>query len=58
MACSHPAEELQRVYEGTPVAREDRDLCGLCGLIVYRAVEVLEEGEDEVVWVSALEMSA
>jgi hypothetical protein len=57
MACSHPEEELQRVYEGTAEARDDRDLCGLCGLIVYREVVVVEEVED-VVWVMGLRLSA
>ena len=35
MACEHPGEERQRVYHGTSQARDDRQLCGLCGEIVY-----------------------
>ena len=39
MACAHPPEERQRVYEGTTEPRLDRSFCGLCGLVVYEAVE-------------------
>ncbi len=35
MACEHPGEERQRVYHGTTSPLADRQLCGLCGEIVY-----------------------
>lgn len=38
MACAHPVEERQRVYDGTAEPRPDRSFCSLCGLVVYEAV--------------------
>jgi hypothetical protein len=35
MACMHPPEERQRVYEGRALPRNDRLLCGLCGELLY-----------------------
>lgn len=39
MVCPHPGEELQRVFEGSYVARAGRMLCGLCGELLYVAEE-------------------
>jgi hypothetical protein len=39
MACSHPPEERQRVYEGTATPRAGRAYCGLCGEVLYLAPE-------------------
>ena len=38
MYCLHPTEERLHVYDGTAVARLDRQLCGLCGELVYAPV--------------------
>ena len=38
MSCRHPSEEMQRVFEGRLVARDDRLLCGLCGELLYITV--------------------
>jgi hypothetical protein len=35
MACHHPPEELQRVYDGRPKPLPGRFFCGLCGEPVY-----------------------
>jgi len=35
MACRHPAEERQRVFDGGWTPREDRVFCGLCGELIY-----------------------
>lgn len=35
VACLHPPEERQRVFEGQPEARPDRSFCGLCGAILF-----------------------
>jgi len=44
MACIHPPEERQRVYEGTATPRAGRAYCGLCGEVLYLASE-LDRGE-------------
>ena len=36
MACPHPREERQRVYQGRDAPLSDRDWCALCGEVVYR----------------------
>jgi hypothetical protein len=46
MACFHPAEERQRVFDGSPVARTDRLYCGLCGEILYLRPALPEERGD------------
>lgn len=35
MACLHPMEERQRVFEGRAEPRPDRGYCGLCGAVLY-----------------------
>ena len=35
MACHHPPEELQRVYDGGPTPLPGRFFCSLCGEPVY-----------------------
>jgi hypothetical protein len=38
MACPHPREERQLVFEGSATPRVDRLWCGLCGEIIYLAL--------------------
>ena len=35
MGCPHPPEEHQHVYDGRPLPRPGRFLCGLCGELLY-----------------------
>jgi len=35
MACHHPPEELQRVYDGGPTPLPGRYFCSLCGEPLY-----------------------